>query len=90
MLVLEDLHWADERTVDLLGYLLRNPPPELSLVLTYRSEEVPPGLRAMTARRSALRSWRTAASATATMRARQYQTKLHVAFRPTPMSVTGT
>ena len=38
VLVLEDLHWADTATVDLLGFLVRRPPPDLSVVLTYRRE----------------------------------------------------
>lgn len=50
VLVLEDLHWADEQTVEFLGYLLAGPPPGLSLVLTYRGEEVAPAVRALTAR----------------------------------------
>ncbi|MEV3984383.1 AAA family ATPase [Nonomuraea sp. NPDC049758] len=50
VLVLEDLHWADEQTVEFLGYLLADPPPGLVLVLTFRGEEAGPGLRALTAR----------------------------------------
>jgi len=38
--VLEDLHWADGGTVEFLSYLLSEPPAQLSLVLTYRSEEL--------------------------------------------------
>src|SRR5690606_39768102 len=30
VLVLEDLHWADDHTPDFLAYLLADPPPELS------------------------------------------------------------
>lgn len=40
VLVLEDLHWADDATVELLHFLVTSPPPALSLVLTYRGEEV--------------------------------------------------
>jgi DNA-binding NarL/FixJ family response regulator len=47
VLVLEDLHWADERTVDFVTYLLGDPRPRLSLVLTFRGEEVGPAARAM-------------------------------------------
>ncbi|NUS06331.1 MAG: AAA family ATPase [Nonomuraea sp.] len=50
VLVLEDLHWADEQTIEFLGYLLTDPPPGLGLVLTFRGEEAGPGLRALTAR----------------------------------------
>ncbi|WP_433376721.1 AAA family ATPase [Streptosporangium sp. CA-115845] len=50
VLVLEDLHWADEQTIEFLGYLLADPPPGLGLVLTFRGEEAGPGLRALTAR----------------------------------------
>lgn len=50
VLVLEDLHWADEQTVDFLGYLLAEPPRDLALVLTYRSEQVSAAIRALTAR----------------------------------------
>ncbi|MEU6163040.1 ATP-binding protein [Streptomyces tanashiensis] len=42
-LVVEDLHWADEATRDLLLLLARDLPPRLSLVLTYRAEDLPPG-----------------------------------------------
>lgn len=38
VLVLEDLHWADAATVDLLGFLVRRPPAGLSIVLTYRRQ----------------------------------------------------
>jgi DNA-binding CsgD family transcriptional regulator len=50
VLVLEDLHWADEQTVDFVAYLLTTPMPELAVVLTYRSEEVSAAVRALTAR----------------------------------------
>jgi DNA-binding CsgD family transcriptional regulator len=48
VLVLEDLHWADELTADFLSYLLADPPTTLSLVLTYRDEDVDPTVRALT------------------------------------------
>ena len=50
VLVLEDLHWADARTVDFLSYLLGAPQPRLAVVLTYRGEQVDPAVRATTAR----------------------------------------
>ncbi|MEV0429518.1 AAA family ATPase [Micromonospora sp. NPDC050495] len=50
VLVLEDLHWADADTPEFLRYLLADPPPELSLVLTYRGEEVAAPIRALSAR----------------------------------------
>lgn len=50
LLVVEDLHWADEQTAEFLAYLLANPPGALSVVLTYRGEEAPTGVRALTAR----------------------------------------
>ncbi|WP_406316913.1 AAA family ATPase [Streptosporangium sp. NBC_01639] len=50
ILVVEDLHWADEQTVEFLGYLLGTPQGELSVVLTYRGDEAAAAVRAMTAR----------------------------------------
>lgn len=52
VLVLDDVHWADDQTVDFLTYLLANPPDELGLVLSFRGEEVAPGVGALTARLS--------------------------------------
>ncbi|HEX6325164.1 MAG TPA: AAA family ATPase [Jiangellaceae bacterium] len=49
VLVVEDAHWADEHTIDFLRYLLNDLPPDLSLLLTYRGEEVEPSLRGVTA-----------------------------------------
>lgn len=46
-LVLEDLHWADEHTVDFLRYLLGDLPAGLSVILTYRAEEVTPAVRGL-------------------------------------------
>lgn len=46
VLVLEDLHWADEQTGDLVGYLLAESLPEVSVVVTYRGESVDPAIRA--------------------------------------------
>ncbi|MER5423922.1 helix-turn-helix transcriptional regulator [Streptosporangium roseum] len=50
VLVLEDLHWADQQTVEFLAYLVRALPAGLSVVLTYRGEEADPALRAVTTR----------------------------------------
>ncbi|HEY7046714.1 MAG TPA: AAA family ATPase [Jatrophihabitantaceae bacterium] len=50
VLVLEDLHWADEQTMDFVRYLLGDPPAALAVVLTFRSEEAQPHVRAVTAR----------------------------------------
>ncbi len=43
VLVVEDLQWADDATLDLLLRLARDLPPRLALVVTYRPEELPPG-----------------------------------------------
>jgi DNA-binding CsgD family transcriptional regulator/tetratricopeptide (TPR) repeat protein len=40
MLVVEDLHWADRSTLDLLAFLHRNLQAGLLLVLTYRTDEL--------------------------------------------------
>jgi predicted ATPase len=40
MLVVEDLHWADRSTLDLLTFLHRNLQAGLLLVLTYRTDEL--------------------------------------------------
>jgi DNA-binding CsgD family transcriptional regulator/tetratricopeptide (TPR) repeat protein len=40
VLVVEDLHWADRSTLDLLAFLHRNLRSGLLLVLTYRSDEL--------------------------------------------------
>ncbi|MFC4112198.1 helix-turn-helix transcriptional regulator [Nonomuraea zeae] len=50
VLVVEDLHWGDEQTVEFLGYLVGALPDALSVVLTYRGEEADAALRAVTAR----------------------------------------
>ncbi|WP_371496017.1 AAA family ATPase [Kitasatospora sp. NBC_00374] len=41
VLVVEDMHWVDEATRDLLLLLARDLPPELALLLTYRAEDLP-------------------------------------------------
>jgi DNA-binding CsgD family transcriptional regulator/tetratricopeptide (TPR) repeat protein len=40
LVVVEDLHWADQSTRDLLGFLVRNLRGGVALVLTYRSDEL--------------------------------------------------
>ncbi|MGW4797716.1 helix-turn-helix transcriptional regulator [Nonomuraea sp. NPDC004297] len=50
VLVVEDLHWADEQTAEFLAYLMAGLPGSLSVVLTYRGEEASAGVRALAAR----------------------------------------
>ena len=40
VLVVEDAHWAERSTRDLLSYLIRNLPPGLLVIVTYRSDEL--------------------------------------------------
>jgi len=40
LLVVEDLHWADQSTRDLLGFLVRNLRAGVALLLTYRSDDL--------------------------------------------------
>ncbi|MFJ7907260.1 ATP-binding protein [Kitasatospora sp. NPDC096204] len=42
VLVVEDLHWVDDATRELLLLLARDVPAGLALVLTYRAEDLPP------------------------------------------------
>ncbi|RZS39235.1 regulatory LuxR family protein [Herbihabitans rhizosphaerae] len=44
VLVTEDLHWSDDGSRRLLRFLMSEPPPNLSMVVTYRGEEIPGGL----------------------------------------------
>ncbi|MER5869695.1 AAA family ATPase [Streptomyces sp. NPDC002044] len=45
VLVVEDLHWADDGTRDLIRFLIEDPPAGLAVVLTYRREDLSaPGL----------------------------------------------
>jgi DNA-binding CsgD family transcriptional regulator len=41
VVVLEDLHWADDATVELLCFLVPQLPPDLTLICTYRGEDLP-------------------------------------------------
>ncbi|WP_433334345.1 ATP-binding protein [Spirillospora sp. CA-294931] len=41
VLVIEDVHWADEGTRQLLRFVMTDPPPGLSLVVTFRREDLP-------------------------------------------------
>lgn len=41
VLVVEDLHWADDGSRDLLRFLVEQPPEQLAVVLTYRREDLP-------------------------------------------------
>jgi predicted ATPase len=43
LLVVEDLHWADDGTRQLLRFLAGGPPANLSMVLTYRREDLSGG-----------------------------------------------
>ncbi|GAA3045757.1 helix-turn-helix transcriptional regulator [Actinokineospora globicatena] len=51
LLVIEDLHWADDGTLQLLRFLMADPPPELAVVVTYRREDVAGGMPLGTAYR---------------------------------------
>ena len=55
VVVLEDLHWADEGTVELLAYLARQAPAGVAIVSTFRREELTPAspLLSMLGRREA-------------------------------------
>lgn len=43
LLLVEDLHWADDGTRQLLRFLAGGPPADLGMVLTYRREDLPGG-----------------------------------------------
>jgi ATP/maltotriose-dependent transcriptional regulator MalT len=50
VLVLDDMHWADEETADLLTFLLRRPPrAPVLLAFAYRKRQAPARLRAAVA-----------------------------------------
>jgi DNA-binding CsgD family transcriptional regulator len=42
-IITEDMHWADEATLEFLIYLASGPPPRPNLVVTYRPEDLPAG-----------------------------------------------
>jgi DNA-binding CsgD family transcriptional regulator len=44
LLVIEDLHWADEGSRQLLRFLMGDPPSVLTVLVTYRRAEVPGGV----------------------------------------------
>ncbi|MEV6239707.1 AAA family ATPase [Lentzea sp. NPDC051838] len=44
LLVVEDLQWADDGSRQLLRFLMGDPPASLSIVVTYRREDVPGGV----------------------------------------------
>ncbi|WP_281170306.1 ATP-binding protein [Amycolatopsis nigrescens] len=44
LLVVEDLHWSDDGSRQLLRFLMSEPPPNLSLVVSYRGEDLPGGV----------------------------------------------
>ena len=51
LLVVEDLHWCDDTSLDLLRYLARYVPTQhLAVLLTYRSDEIGPALARFLAR----------------------------------------
>ena len=50
VLVFEDLHWADQATLDFIAFLTRNLPTGVLVVLTYRNDEI--GLLSGAARRA--------------------------------------
>ncbi|MBB5835924.1 ATP-binding protein [Kribbella italica] len=43
LLVIEDLHWADDGSRQLLRFLMTDPPDNLSVVVTYRREDLTTG-----------------------------------------------
>ena len=55
-LVIEDVHWADSASLDLLAFLVRNQRSErLATVITFRSGELPRASRARASRRARTR-----------------------------------
>ncbi|MFI5690956.1 ATP-binding protein [Kribbella sp. NPDC051586] len=57
VLVLEDLHWADDATVEFVLYLVSRQPASLSLILTYRPEDLPEGSLVPRLSSRAARGW---------------------------------
>ncbi|HTI20130.1 MAG TPA: AAA family ATPase [Kutzneria sp.] len=47
VMVIEDLHWVDDATRDLLLLLARDLPEQFALVVTYRAEDLAPGTHAL-------------------------------------------
>ncbi|KUM81250.1 ATP-binding protein [Streptomyces griseorubiginosus] len=47
ILVVEDLHWADDATRELLLLLARDLPDQFALMVTYRAEDLQPGAAAL-------------------------------------------
>ncbi|MGW2569079.1 ATP-binding protein [Streptomyces sp. NPDC001537] len=47
VMVVEDLHWVDDATRELLLMLARDLPGQFALVVTYRAEDLPPGAAAL-------------------------------------------
>jgi DNA-binding CsgD family transcriptional regulator len=50
VIVLEDLHWIDDQTLEFLRHLLADPPEGVALVITYRGLEAAASVGALTAR----------------------------------------
>lgn len=51
LMIIEDLHWADDGSRQLLRFLMADPPPNLTVLVTYRREDVPGGMPLGTAYR---------------------------------------
>ena len=100
VLIVEDLHWADDATLDVLGHVGRRLAdlPAL-LVLTYRDDEVPPAhplrrvlgaLTATTVHRLALPPLSPAAVASLAVGSGHDSTALHTLTGGNPFYVTET
>ncbi|MEU5950097.1 AAA family ATPase [Micromonospora sp. NPDC047465] len=50
VLVIEDAHWIDEQTLEFLEFLVSDPLPGLSVVVTFRDGEVDPAVPALATR----------------------------------------
>ncbi|WP_203855419.1 helix-turn-helix transcriptional regulator [Plantactinospora mayteni] len=58
LLVFDDVQWADDASVEFLGYLLRHPPDaRITVVLAFRSEQCPPRLAEELAHLAPLPNW---------------------------------
>ena len=51
LVVVEDAHWADESTRDMLSFLFSRPVPGVSLVVSYRADDLPAGVESGVAQR---------------------------------------